>query len=151
MIKLLYLRAATFRILSKNLWQSIFYGISQKQPPEVFCKKRYSYKFPTTLFKKETLVQVFSCEFWEISKNTFFTEHLRWLLLDVIRDHPQSSIIFTIQLKICGIFTMWWPIFSIFGKFYKICEHLLRLLRRFSIILFCVIFVLFIQSFTKKS
>ena len=74
MIKLLYLRAATFRILSKNLWQSIFYGISQKQPPEVFCKKRYSYKFPTTLFKKETLVQVFSCEFWEISKNTFFTE-----------------------------------------------------------------------------
>ena len=26
--------------------------------------------------KKETLAQVFSCEFWEISKNTFFTEHL---------------------------------------------------------------------------
>ena len=32
-------------------------------------------------FKKETLAQVFSCEFCEISKNTFFTEHLRWLLL----------------------------------------------------------------------
>ena len=27
--------------------------------------------------KKETLTQVFSCEFCEISKNTFFTEHLR--------------------------------------------------------------------------
>ena len=27
--------------------------------------------------KKETLVQVFSCEFCEISENTFFTEHLR--------------------------------------------------------------------------
>ena len=26
--------------------------------------------------KKETLAQVFSCEFIEISKNTFFTEHL---------------------------------------------------------------------------
>ena len=26
---------------------------------------------------KETLVQVFSCEFCEISKNSFFTEHLR--------------------------------------------------------------------------
>ena len=25
--------------------------------------------------------QVFSCEFCEISKNTFFTEHRRWLLL----------------------------------------------------------------------
>ena len=31
--------------------------------------------------KKETLAQVFSCEFCEISKNTFFTEHLRWLLV----------------------------------------------------------------------
>ena len=27
--------------------------------------------------KKETLAQVFSCEFYEISKNTFFTEYLR--------------------------------------------------------------------------
>ena len=26
--------------------------------------------------KKETLAQVFSCEFCEISKNTFFAEHL---------------------------------------------------------------------------
>ena len=26
--------------------------------------------------KKETLAQMFSCEFCEISKNTFFTEHL---------------------------------------------------------------------------
>ena len=31
--------------------------------------------------KKETLAQVFSCAFCEISKNTFFTEHLWWLLL----------------------------------------------------------------------
>ena len=29
------------------------------------------------LIKKESVAQVFSCEFWEISKNTFFTEHLR--------------------------------------------------------------------------
>ena len=27
--------------------------------------------------KKETRAQVFSCEFCEIFKNTFFTEHLR--------------------------------------------------------------------------
>ena len=33
------------------------------------------------VIKKETPAQVFSCEFFEISKNTFFTEHLRWLLL----------------------------------------------------------------------
>ena len=29
---------------------------------------------------KETLTQMFSCEFCEISKCTFFTEHLWWLL-----------------------------------------------------------------------
>ena len=28
-------------------------------------------------FKKYTLAQVFSCEFCKISKNAFFTEHLR--------------------------------------------------------------------------
>ena len=26
--------------------------------------------------EKETLAKVFSCDFYEISKNTFFTEHL---------------------------------------------------------------------------
>ena len=32
--------------------------------------------FLKNFMKKETLAQVFSCEFCEISKNTFFTEHL---------------------------------------------------------------------------
>ena len=39
----------------------------QKQPPEVSCN----------FIKKETLAQVFFSEFSEISKNTFFTEHLQ--------------------------------------------------------------------------
>ena len=49
------------------------------------------------LYKKETLAQVFSCEFSEISKNTFFTEHIwatassvilkRIFLLDVSFNH----------------------------------------------------------------
>ena len=33
--------------------------------------------------KTETLAQVFSCEVCKISKNTFLTEHLRWLLLNI--------------------------------------------------------------------
>ena len=37
----------------------------QKQPLEVF-------------YKKETLAQVFSCEFYEIYKESFFTKHL-WM------------------------------------------------------------------------
>ena len=35
---------------------------------------------PVTYWK-ETLAQVFFCEFCEISKKIFFTEHLRWLLM----------------------------------------------------------------------
>ena len=39
---------------------------------------------PCNFIKKESLAQVFSCEFCEVSKNTFFTEQLRWLLLYVM-------------------------------------------------------------------
>ena len=42
-------------------------------------------------FKKETLAQVFSCEFYEISKNTFFTEH-PWTTDSQPRIIPKKSI-----------------------------------------------------------
>ena len=37
------------------------------------------------LVKKETQAQVVSREFCEIFKNTFFTEHLQWLLLQLAK------------------------------------------------------------------
>ena len=69
--------------------------------PQVFCKKGVLRNFTTftgkhlcqSLFfnkvaglacnfiKKETLAQVFYCEFCEIPKNAILTEHRRWLLL----------------------------------------------------------------------
>ena len=58
----------------------------QKQPPEVFYKKGVLVNFAKFtgkhlrqslfLIKEETLAQAFSCEFCEIYKNSFFTEHL---------------------------------------------------------------------------
>ena len=78
--------------------------IWQKQPPEVFTKKcnlksfaKFTGKhlFQSLLFnevagfsacsfiKKETYAQVFPCEFWEIFKSTFFTEHLRTTTSDL--------------------------------------------------------------------
>ena len=56
----------------------------------MFCKNRCSYKFCKFLFCKpkasnfiqtQALALAFSCEFCKILKNTFFTEHLWWLLL----------------------------------------------------------------------
>ena len=59
----------------------------RRSRPEVFCKKSVLRNFAkfTGKFrkihrktpKKESLAQVFPCEFCEISKNTFFIEHLR--------------------------------------------------------------------------
>ena len=85
-------------------WQSVFLKITyfhaQKQPPEVFlfykkgvlrnfarftekhlCQSLFLLKFirpqACNFIKKETLTQVFSCEFCEIFKNSLFTEHLQ--------------------------------------------------------------------------
>ena len=66
----------------------------QKQPPEVFCKKRFRKNLITGRFRKstisqnlqsqacsfiekDTLVQAFSCESSKISKKIFFAEHFR--------------------------------------------------------------------------
>ena len=38
--------------------------------------RAYSPKKASNFVKKEALAQVFSCEFCEIFKNTFFTEHV---------------------------------------------------------------------------
>ena len=43
--------------------------------------------FRSSSCKEETLAQLFSDEFWEISKNTFFKENLRCLLLSTTISH----------------------------------------------------------------
>ena len=65
------------------LWQKSI--LLQKQPQRRsvkigvlrnFAKFTGKHLCQSLFFKKEALAQMFSCEFWEISKNTFFTEHL---------------------------------------------------------------------------
>ena len=52
-------------------------------------------KVAYNFIKKETLAQVFSCEFSEISKNTFFTEHL-WATASEINSWflPHTLVVF---------------------------------------------------------
>ena len=47
--------------------KSIQFDKDQKQPPEVFYEKGVLRNFACNFFKKETLAQVLSCEFCEIS------------------------------------------------------------------------------------
>ena len=77
--------------------QTVLCGNNTSSRPEVFCKKGVLINFTKFIgkhlyqrlfvnkvanlacifIKKESLAQAFSCKFCEISKNTFFTEHLR--------------------------------------------------------------------------
>ena len=60
------------KIVGKHLCQSLFF-------------KKVAGLRPATLLKNETLAQVFSCEFCEISKNTSFLQNTsERLLLTVI-------------------------------------------------------------------
>ena len=58
-----------------------FLEILQNSLENICARVSCLIKFDKNFNKKETLAQVFSCEFCKISKNTFFTEHLRWQLL----------------------------------------------------------------------
>ena len=63
-------------------YKKVFLEISQNSQKNICARASFLIKLQALNFtKKETLAQVFSCEFCEISKNTFFTEHFRWLLL----------------------------------------------------------------------
>ena len=70
--------------------------------------KKWSYKFRNIYRKKlvieslkeETLAPVFSCEFWEICKNTFFIKNLPWLLLSIRLWTNEISFAITIQTTI---------------------------------------------------
>ena len=62
------------------LKQKVFLEISQNSQEHTCARASFLMKFHAgacNFIKKDTLAQVFSCEFCEISKNTFFTEHLR--------------------------------------------------------------------------
>ena len=68
------------------LWKKVFLKISQNSQENTCAGARPA----TLLTKKLWLAQVFSCEFCEVFKNTFFTEHLRttasilWTVVDLL-------------------------------------------------------------------
>ena len=68
--------------------------VEQKQPPELFYKKRVLEIFAKfteacNFIKIETLAQVFSCEFCDIFKNTFLQSTSKRMLL-IICNNPNN-------------------------------------------------------------
>ena len=72
--------------------KKMFLKVSQNSQENTCARQRLFFNKvrpqACNFIKKESLAQVFSCGFYEISKNTFFfKEHLRWPLLYLfIRD-----------------------------------------------------------------
>ena len=58
------------------LWEKMLLNILQNPQENACARVSFLIKLQGNFIKKETLAQVFSCEFFEISKNTFFIEHL---------------------------------------------------------------------------
>ena len=62
--------------------EKVFLEISQNSQENTCARASFLIKLQAlALALAETLAQAFSCEVCEISENTFFTEHLWWLLL----------------------------------------------------------------------
>ena len=77
------------------LWKKVFLEISAKFTGKPLYKSLFFNKVaglrPATLLRKDTPAQVFPCEFNEISKNTFFIEHL-WTTASEDISHVQSPL-----------------------------------------------------------
>ena len=77
------------KFTGKHLYQSLFFNKAAGLRPEA-CN----------FIKKETLAQVFFCEFCEISKNTFFIEHL-WAIASTLSELSCShSVLLIKRLKL---------------------------------------------------
>ena len=77
-----YWNAVTTGVLYKNVYLKVSQISQEKTCVRLSCLLKLQAD-DCNFIKKETLVQVFSCEFFEIFRNTFVTEHLRWLLLNI--------------------------------------------------------------------
>ena len=76
---------------------------------EILQKSTGKHLRQSNFIKKETLTQVFSSEFCEISKNRFFTEHPWWVLLDIFTFQWKNILGFSVTID---YFSVSWFIFS---------------------------------------
>ena len=66
-------------------YKKVFLNISQVSEENTCAKASFLIKLPEVcnFIKKETLAQVFFCQFYKTFKNTFFTEQLRVTASDI--------------------------------------------------------------------
>ena len=79
--------AATEAVIGGILWKKLFLNFFSIFTGKHLCQSLFLINLqawrPATLFKKAS-AQVFSCEYWEILKNTYFEEYL-WTVAPAFR------------------------------------------------------------------
>ena len=89
--------------------------------PQMSKSKNQSLQIVTDNFiKKETLTQVFPCAFCKISKNRFFTEHLRTTASEIL----VKNFIFKVKLQASNVEIYQKNPFTI--SFQSFCQNLLN-------------------------
>ena len=79
MLKIVSLKIETEAATRVVLCEKVFLKILQNSQENTCARASFLIKLQAwvcNFIEKDTLIQVFSCEFCEISKNTFFKEHL---------------------------------------------------------------------------
>ena len=85
------LSLSTKAVAQRCFVKKVFFKISQNSQENTCARVSFLIKLQACNFiKKETLAQVFSCEFCEILKNTFFTKHL-WATAFVERERGAKT------------------------------------------------------------
>ena len=81
--------------------KKVFLKISQISQEETCARDSFLIRLlqACNFIKKEALSQVFSCEICEIFKNTFFIEHLWWLLLLLHSEQDLHTVIKKKRIK----------------------------------------------------
>ena len=69
----------------------MFLKISQNSQENTCARLSFLIKLQASFMRKDTLTQVFYCDFWEVFKNTFFTEQL-WTTASEILENVQTEL-----------------------------------------------------------
>ena len=129
---LLYRKPYRHKGQRKTLWLSFVNPRKDSSSHSQMSKKHMCWSlYGLQLYLKETPTQVFSCEILQIFKNTFFTEHLWWLLLEGVCEG--TSLVKILQSCHFNIFGMNHRCFR--KRPIKKNNELPRLLKRLSFLL----------------
>ena len=126
------------------LWDKVFLEISQNSQKNSCARVSFLIKLQASglqlYIKKATPAQVFSCEFCEFSKNTFFTEHVRTSTSGkclIFEDYKSSKIFVKVLRRSWKVFSLF-VTRMIFKKSLKVCINILKYLWILTLPVLCI-------------